>query len=348
MSVKEYQVDIYTGVKHRIGTKRHLNYREKLEKDLKKYNLQDLKKKIEEKKNRDIDCIVPCKEDEVCNRKSGKCVKRTSKYGIGILRKEKEEVLKEFRPELWDVIDMPKDNHCGYHAFIFACKSLLKNQSKFDFNKPVKDLILELKSILIKSYKERGDGNNYNRILNNSNNWLEDRDLQILANYFNIIIIVYDERMNTYKNNLFTEISPTPKKGQLEKIYLFQTINHYDVMFLKNNERNLDIEQPTNIFITDDDLRHYLKEKGIISTEYYLNEESTIQKGNTMIEKETIENEIEEEESPILESESMIISRTPHKTDIISRKILSNEEIKKILKKKINLKKIDKLKNFVQ
>ena len=50
MSLKEYQVDIYTGVKHRIGTKRHLNYREKLEKDLKKYNLQDLKKKIEEKK----------------------------------------------------------------------------------------------------------------------------------------------------------------------------------------------------------------------------------------------------------------------------------------------------------
>ena len=65
--------------------------------------------------------------------------------------------------------------------------------------------------------------------------------------------------MNTYKNNLFTEISPTPKKGQLEKIYLFQTINHYDVMFLKNNERNLDIEQPTNIFITDDDLRHLFK-----------------------------------------------------------------------------------------
>ena len=43
-----------------------------------------------------------------------------------------------------------------------------------------------------------------------------------------------------------------------------------------------------------------------------------------MIEKETIENEIEEEEIPILESESMIVSRTPHKTDIISRKILSN------------------------
>ena len=57
-------------------------------------------------------------------------VKRTSKYGIGILRKEKEEVLKEFRPELWDVIEMPKDNHCGYHAFIFACKSLHKKSIK--------------------------------------------------------------------------------------------------------------------------------------------------------------------------------------------------------------------------
>ena len=30
----------------------------------------------------------------------------------------------------------------------------------------IKDLILELKSILIETYKERGDGNNYNRILN--------------------------------------------------------------------------------------------------------------------------------------------------------------------------------------
>ena len=73
------------------------------------------------------------------------------------------------------------------HLFLLV-NLCTKNQSKFDFNKPVKDLILELKSILIKSYKERGDGNNYNRILNNSNNWLEDRDLQILLQIILILL----------------------------------------------------------------------------------------------------------------------------------------------------------------
>lgn len=347
MSSKEYELDIYTGIKHRIGTKRHLNYREKLEKELKKYSLEQIKKKIQEKKKRDIDCIIPCKEDEVCNRKSGKCVKKTSKHGIGILRRQEENLQKEFHPEQWDVVHMPKDNHCGYHAFIFACKSLLKKQSKVDFNQSNKELILELKSILIKYYKEKGDGNNYHRILNDSNNWLEDIDLQVLSDYFNIKIIVYDERMNNYKNVLFTEISPTPSRGNLEKIYLFQTDNHYDVMFPKKYERNLDIEKPNNTIITDKDLKLYLTEKEILNIDYNIQED-------TILEEENIfHNQIEEipsveEDIPSIEEESIILSKTPHKTDIISRKILSNNEIKSILKEKMNKTKIDKLKKFVK
>jgi len=340
MSLKEYELDIYTGIKHRVGTKRHLNYREKLEKELKKYSLEQIKKKIQEKKKRDIDCIIPCKEDEVCNRKSGKCVKKTSKYGIGILKRQGEELLKEFHPEQWDIIKMPMDNHCGYHGFIYACKSLLKKQSKLDFNQPNKELILELKSILIKHYKEKGDGNNYHRILNDSNNWLEDIDLQVLSDYFNIKIIVYDERMNRYKNVLFTEISPTPSRENLEKIYLCQTDNHYDVMFSKDCERNLDIEKPKNTIITEEELKFYLTGREILTIDYNLEKEP-------ILEEDIFQNEIEED-IPSIEEESIILSKTLHKGNIISRNILSNDEIKNILKGKINKTKIDKLKKFVK
>lgn len=348
MSLKEYEIDIFTGIKHRIGTKRHSNYRGKLEKELKKYSLEELKKKIKEKNKLDIDCIKPCKEDEICNRKSGKCIKKSSNLGISILRKMNENLLKEFRPELWDIIKMPMDNHCGYHGFIYAYKSLIKDYSKLDFNQPLKDLILELKSILIQYYKEKEDGINYNRILNNSNNWLEDIDLQVFANYFNIIIIMYDERMNPYKKNLFTEISPTPIRGQLEKIYLFQTVNHYDVMMPKNIERNIDIEQPKDIIITDDCLKSYLREKGILIEDYNIREDPMIEDEDEDlfgIDKE----EIEEENIPSNEEESILLSKTnSFRINIISRKILSNDEIKSILKEKINKKKIDKLKNFLK
>jgi len=136
MSLKEYQIDIYTGIKHRVGTKRHKNYRNKLEKELMKRSYEEIKKRVEEKNEKDIECKVPCKEDEVCNRKSGKCVKKSSNLGINILRKMDENLLKEYRPELWDIIKMPMDNHCGYHGFIYASKSLLKNKTKLDFNQP--------------------------------------------------------------------------------------------------------------------------------------------------------------------------------------------------------------------
>ena len=345
MSLKEYEIDIFTGIKHRIGTKRHSNYRGKLQKELKKYSLEELKKKIDEKKKIEIDCIKPCKEDEVCNRKSGKCVKKSSNLGISILRKMDENLFKEYRPELWDIIEMPRDNHFGYHGFIYACKSLLKNKTKLDFNQPLKDLILELKSILIQYYKNKEDGQNYERILNNSNNWLEDIDLQVFANYFNIIIIVYDERMNPYKKNLFTEISPTPIRGDLEKIFLFQTINHYDVMIPKSLERNMDIEQPKNVVITNYDLNHYLCEKGILKEDYNIREDSIIEEEDFF---EIDNDEIEEDNFPSLEKESILLSKTNHKGNIISRKILSNDEIKSIIKEKINKRKIDKLKNYVR
>ena len=350
MSLKEYQIDIYTGIKHRIGTKRHTNYREKLEKDLKKRTLQEIKKKIEDKKKLDMDCIRPCQEDEICNRKSGKCVKRTSNLGISILKKMDNNLVKEFRPELWNIVNMPRDNHCGYHGFIYASKVLLKNQYEIDFGKSLKELILELKSILIKTYKENDNGTNYNRILNNSNNWLEDVDLQVFADYFNLKIFVYDERLSSYenKNGIFTEISPFSKKGEMEKIFLYQTIDHYDVMIPKSYDINKEIEIPENVIITGDDLKKYLREKGIISEEYIVDEPNMDEReddGDNFFEMDN--EEIEDENKYSNEEESIIPSKNNFKSEIIKRNVLSDSEIKNIIKNKIDKKKIDKLKNFI-
>lgn len=337
MSLKGYQKDIYTGTIHRIGTKRHSNYREKLEKDLKKFTLEEIKKKVEMKKKKDIDCIIPCKEDEVCNRKSGKCVKKTSKYGIGILRKEDEIFRKEYRIEDWDRIKMPMDNHCGYHGFLYALKVLLKKEIELDLNQSTKELILELKYILLRNYQEKKIDNHFHRIFNNSNNWLEDIDLQVLANHFNIIIYVYDDRMRDYKNDIFTEISPTPKRGDLEKIFLFQTINHYDVIIPKTFQRNLDIEIPKSTIISDNDLKSFLMKKGLLPQENYIEESLSPDEKNDFSEDELI---------PSIEEETIIPSKSIYKKDIISRESLSNDEIRKILKEKLDSRKIDKLKKF--
>ena len=113
------------------------NYRKKLEKDLKNYSLNELKEKIYQKKNTKSfkECLRPCKENEICNTKTGRCVMKDSTTGKGILRKieDLKKIPSEFNEEEWDVIKMPGDNHCGYHAFLYGVRTMLEKHPKFDY-----------------------------------------------------------------------------------------------------------------------------------------------------------------------------------------------------------------------
>ena len=143
--------------------------------------------------------------------------------------------------------------------------------------------------------------------------------------------------MRDYKNDIFTEISPTPKRGDLEKIFLFQTINHYDVIIPKTFQRNLDIEIPKSTIISDNDLKSFLMKKGLLPQENYIEESLSPDEKNDFSEDELI---------PSIEEETIIPSKSIYKKDIISRESLSNDEIRKILKEKLDSRKIDKLKKF--
>ena len=93
-----------------------------------------------------------------------------------------------------------------------------------------------MKSILIKTYEETGYISRARLLRLHPNEWLNDRDLGILADYFHICIEVYDTRIaevTKYQNESdflipnFTSIGPN---DCTEKIYLIQKPNHFDYL----------------------------------------------------------------------------------------------------------------------
>lgn len=335
---KEFQIDIYTGEKHKKGTKRYNNYRKKLEKDLKNHTLEELKKSIQEKKKKKEiikDCKNPCKEDEICNTKTGRCVLKDSTTGKGVLRKLKEikNLPTEFLEDNWDIIKMPGDNHCGYHAFLYGLRSIMDKHPKLDFNQDIKDLILNLKYILLRHYKDN-DNDNYKKILNDSNCWLDDTDLQVLANYFNVCIYMYDSRLENIEGDdikSFTKIAPLHEKKNQKYIYMYQSPNHFDVMFPKGeNIKLFDIKVSDSQLITDKDLREYMVEKGILDKEEFEEEED----------EEPIYEEIEELDD--IEEELEVIKPiykfVKEKPVMERKKVLSDGDIQDILRSRISKK----------
>ena len=130
-------------------------------------------------------------------------------------------------------IPMPTDNHCGYHALLFGLKQI--QHAGIDRSKSIQSQILFLKSILIDFYTKTG--NPRARMLKlHPNEWLNDRDMGILADYFKVCIHVYDERLNDPEYSTrdvpsVTNIGPT---HCLHNIYVIQKPNHFDVLLPKS------------------------------------------------------------------------------------------------------------------
>ena len=131
-------------------------------------------------------------------------------------------------------IQMPMDNHCGYHALLFGLKQI--QHAGIDRSKSIQNQILFLKSILIDFYERTG--NSRARLLKlHPNEWLNDRDMGILADYFKVCIHVYDERLkdSEYATGggvpIMTNIGPEPCT---QDIYVIQTPNHFDVLLPKS------------------------------------------------------------------------------------------------------------------
>lgn len=330
----EFQIDIYTGEKHKKGTKRYDNYRKKLEKDLKNYSLNELKEKIYQKKNTKPfkECLRPCKENEICNTKTGRCVMKDSTTGKGILRKieDLKKVPSQYNKEDWEIISMPGDNHCGYHAFLYGIRTIMEKHPKLDFKQDIKALILNLKYILLRHYKDN-DEVNYNKILNDSNCWLDDTDLQVLVNFFGICIYIYDSRLENLEGDdikKFTRIAPLQEKKNQKCIYMYQTINHFDVMFPKGeNIKLFDIKVNESQLITDNDLKEYMIEKGLLEQEIFI-EEPIYEDVEDTDDIEDIDEDIEVQKP--------LYHISKNKPILSKKKVLSDSEIQSIVRSKIS------------
>ena len=157
------------------------------------------------------------------------------------------------------VIEMPGDNHCGYHALIFGLKYL--NNPKINSNETIKNQILNMKSILIREYENRNNPRG-TKLKLHPNEWLDDSDMIILSNYFNICIKIYDERMDTLRKKnmanssapVVTEIGPS---GCDQRMYVIQRQNHFDVLLPSHAEVYQTV--PESVQITKKDIDSYLK-----------------------------------------------------------------------------------------
>ena len=177
-----------------------------------------------------------------------------------------------FKKSDWDVVKMPGDNHCGFHSIIYGIRSKTNSHPNIDLTKDTKDLILELRYILIQHYRHINK-KKYNEILTDVMYWLEDADIKVLADYLNICFCIYDKASDMIRKrnkvrdvSVFTHVRPDNESNCTICIYLYQTENHYDIMFPKNDFRN-DVILPRTLFISDDDLIEFLLEKDFQASE---------------------------------------------------------------------------------
>ena len=209
-------------------------------------------------------------------------------------------------------IPMPMDNHCGYHALLFGLKQI--QHPGIDRSKSIQNQILFLKSILIDFYTK--NGNPRARMLKlHPNEWLNDRDMGILADYFKICIHVYDERLNDPEYStrgvpLVTNIGPNQCTHD---IYVIQKPNHFDVLLPKSTIVHEMI--PSAVSLSKKDI-------------------------DTFFQKEQVDFNVPE---PVIEEEDeYIIPIQPIKTkptyrDIVKRKsVLQNKEIDVIIANRIH------------
>ena len=59
----------------------------------------------------------------------------------------------DFKKSDWNIVKMPGDNHCGFHSIIYGLRSKTNSHPSIDLTKDTKDLILELRYLLIQHYR---------------------------------------------------------------------------------------------------------------------------------------------------------------------------------------------------
>ena len=172
----------------------------------------------------------------------------------------------DFKKSDWNIVKMPGDNHCGFHSIIYGLRSKTNSHPSIDLTKDTKDLILELRYLLIQHYRYTNK-EKYKEILTDILYWLEDSDIKVLADYLNICFCIYDKQSDKIRKknkafdiSVFTHVRPDNESDCTVCIYLYQTENHYDIMFPKNDTRN-DVVLPRTLVITDNDLVEFLLEK---------------------------------------------------------------------------------------
>ena len=211
-------------------------------------------------------------------------------------------------PKDMRIVPMPRDNHCGYHGILYGLKML--SHPMIDPFQSTKENILMLKSILIKEYEKRQNPR-ARELETHENEWLDDQDMGILANYFHICIDIFDERMHDIR---VTNIGPDECT---DTITMIQRPNHFDILVPTRTE----IEEvlPTNVFITKSDISNTLKKN--------VEEDESV----------TDDEEYELEDEPTSFEYDKFKSTRPSYVDIVKRKDrMSNEDVNSILEKEIH------------
>jgi hypothetical protein len=268
--------------------------------------------------------------------------------------------LMEFQPNEWDIIEVPGDHHCGFHCVVYGLRSSLKKTNIINVNDSDKNLVLKLRCMLIEHYKNQND-EKYIDIVNDPEYWMEDVDLQVFSDIFDICFcvydkasdkmrhIIYDKHLNKQRvatdeekklliveHNVFTKITPFSKDSCKFCIYLYQNGIHYNVMFPKNFKYNKNAAIPQSIEISNDDIVEYLTKNGF---DFLINQDTnsfltlqdsslssqktsvSSQKTSVSSQKTSVSSELEKESS-FTETEQEMIVKDAHRNVI--------EDIKKL------------------
>jgi hypothetical protein len=172
--------------------------------------------------------------------------------------------MKEMNLENMQRVPMPADNHCGYHALVFNLKRV--GHPRFNSECSIKEQILFLKDILIRTYEELRLPR-AKRLRMHPNEWLDDKDMEILSKYFNICIHVKDERIEQGKlSQNMVQDAPVlsfigDEKSCENNFYMVQTTGHFDVL-LPNNV-SVDDVPLSDVTITKKDILNFMSENPI-------------------------------------------------------------------------------------
>jgi hypothetical protein len=203
-----------------------------------------------------------------------------------------EKKFTKFKKQEWNVVKMPPDNHCGFHSIIYGIRSKTNHHPNLDLTKDTKDLILELRYLLIQHYRYKNK-KKYKEILTDVLYWLEDTDIKVLADYLNICFCIYDNQSDiirkknkAYDISVFTHVRPDNESDCTICIYLYQKENHYDIMFPKNDTRN-DVILTHTLLITDNDLIEFLLEKDFQLSDFSSSSSKSSDKSTATTDKST-------------------------------------------------------------